>query len=203
MGACDISFTLEGKKTKEEVKKRFRQQQQEDADYNGHQDGYSGDFQTVGSIKFIDKTFNSYNEAYNFCMNNAEKWNYVVAVKYKKGETKISSTTKKLKESLNNTQEAIQNLNSKSFKDLKQAKSKTIGCKHCDSKINRTYLRTIQCPVCHKDLRSETIQKRLANLKSKKIVLEKRLKDAHKKEVEKGAAKAKNSNWLVAGLGAC
>ncbi len=81
MGACDISMTVRGNATRDEVNEAFRARQAEDRDCNGHRDGYSGDFQTVNSIKFTDKVFTDYNEAYEYCLDNAQKWSYVVAVK--------------------------------------------------------------------------------------------------------------------------
>jgi hypothetical protein len=87
MGACDISFTLKGKVKFEEIGKAFRHRQGIDQIENGHQSGYSGDFQTVDKV--IDRTyqvFDSYEEAFDYCLENCEKWVSVVAVRYKDGD---------------------------------------------------------------------------------------------------------------------
>lgn len=81
MGASTIAFTLDGNKTQADVKQAFRDRQADDRDCNGHQDGYSGDFQTVNSVKFSGREFNNWDEAYDYCHDKAEKWDYVVAVK--------------------------------------------------------------------------------------------------------------------------
>lgn len=86
MGACNIDFNLKGKAKVDEIRTAFRNQQKEDRDYNGHRDGYSGDFQTVEGVELHqDKTFDDYHEAYDYCLDNAQKWYSVVAVYYKDG----------------------------------------------------------------------------------------------------------------------
>lgn len=81
MGAHNIEMTVEGTKTKAEVMDAFHAQQAEDRDYNGHRGGYSGDFQTVHTVKFYDKVFSDENEAQEFCLDHAKKWVNVIAVK--------------------------------------------------------------------------------------------------------------------------
>lgn len=80
MGACDISFTIKGKASKSEVNAKFKQKQEEDRDYNGSRDGYSGDFQTVDRIKFTTHTFTNESEAFDYCIDNCRKWDYAVSV---------------------------------------------------------------------------------------------------------------------------
>lgn len=81
MGACSIEMIVKGDKTKEEVVKAFRERQDEDRANNGHNDGYSGDFQTVHNVRFSGKEFENENDALDYCFANAEKWVDVVAVK--------------------------------------------------------------------------------------------------------------------------
>jgi hypothetical protein len=81
MGACSISMTVKGDATEEEVMKAFANQQQEDRYDNGHREGYSGDFQTVDRVKFTKNVFTDGEEAFEYCLSNAQKWSYVVAVK--------------------------------------------------------------------------------------------------------------------------
>ena len=81
MGACDISMRVDGNKTQDEVVNAFRKRQEQDRIYNGHQDGYSGDFQTVNRVDFTDKEFQSANDGLDYCLDHAQKWDSVVAVK--------------------------------------------------------------------------------------------------------------------------
>jgi hypothetical protein len=83
MGAHNIDFELDGKKTRQDVFKAFKERQLYDKSENGHQQGYSGDFQTVNEVIIHDKTFDNYNKAYDYCLDNAQKWCTVIAVKYK------------------------------------------------------------------------------------------------------------------------
>jgi len=85
MGAESISFELDGKLNFSEVKQAFKDQQNIDKDRNGHRDGYSGDFQTVNTVKdhSYKEVFENFTKAFDYCINVAEKWEYVVAVKYK------------------------------------------------------------------------------------------------------------------------
>lgn len=88
MGACDIRFTLKGDASRSDVLEAFKKKQLSDAEYNGHREGYSGDFQTVHEVKFhtefpgCPSLFPSFNDAYEYCLEKAEKWVYVVAVRY-------------------------------------------------------------------------------------------------------------------------
>lgn len=87
MGACSISMTVAGDKSKDEVLKAFRQRQADDrSDWlcdndEDDEDGYTGDFQTVNSVKFSGREFDNEDEAYEFCLDTAQKWDYVVATK--------------------------------------------------------------------------------------------------------------------------
>lgn len=88
MGACYISMNLPGNFTKQQVLEAFRHRQAEDRAINGHRDGYSGDFQTVHTVKFHDsEPFEDAHAAYEYCLDHAEKWEYVIAIKVKNEKT--------------------------------------------------------------------------------------------------------------------
>lgn len=83
MGACNIQFTIDKQATTQEVLAAFKRQREIDNDANGHQEGYSGDFQTVDTVKCeFKETFPSYNEAMEYCLKKAEKFCYAIAVHY-------------------------------------------------------------------------------------------------------------------------
>ncbi len=86
MGACSIGFSTDGTKTRDEVVNDFRDRQADDRDNyhdedGGDGDGYTGDFQTVNRVDFRGKVFADHDEANEFCLDHAEKWSTVVAVK--------------------------------------------------------------------------------------------------------------------------
>jgi hypothetical protein len=82
MGACNIEFSLKGKASRSEIQSAFDQRVQEDAAENGHQHGYSGDFQTVDKVDFkhLGTVFPDINAAEEYALDHAEKWSTVVAV---------------------------------------------------------------------------------------------------------------------------
>jgi len=90
MGAQNIEFRIKGKASRKDIEAKFKAQREEDRDYNGYRDGYSGDFQTVYSVDYdyLSEPFENYDKAVDHCLDHAEKHTTVVAVYYKtqKGE---------------------------------------------------------------------------------------------------------------------
>lgn len=80
MGACDYFFTKNGKLTVNQCNNALKEQQRKDKEENGHQHGYSGDSQTVSEVKLYEMNFTDVNEAQEFCLDKAKKWDYFVAV---------------------------------------------------------------------------------------------------------------------------
>lgn len=87
MGACSIGFSEKGEARKDEVIQAFRNRQEADRDDYACEhdeddgDGYTGDFQTVNRVDFRGKVFADHDEANEYCLDHAEKWSTVVAVK--------------------------------------------------------------------------------------------------------------------------
>ena len=79
MGAQFIDMTLKTT-NKKEIEEKFKERQEQDIWEHGH-DAYNGTFSTVDYVKIIDRTFSNRDEAEEFCIDNAEKWTYAVAVK--------------------------------------------------------------------------------------------------------------------------
>ena len=71
-------------------------------------------------------------------------------------------------------------------------KSEFVGCKNCGSKIAKKYLRNDHCPVCYKDLRSETTLKTLEGYKEKIEKLWQAVEDEKKKQINK-----REVRWLI------
>lgn len=89
MGATNISMYLPGTLTKEQVKAAFQKRKDEDRVEYGT-DSYNGSFSTIDSVRIEDRVFDTVREAEDYCLNNAEKWSYAVAVK-----TRSKTTTRK------------------------------------------------------------------------------------------------------------
>ena len=203
MGAHNIDFELKGKQDKTKVNKEFANIRGDNRSENGHREGYSGDFQTVDSVDFhLHKTFNNYQEAYDYCMEHAEKWCTVVAVYYKNVKTKTTKLEKmhaKIKVQQTNTMKLTEQFT----EAVKNGVSKKIACKNCSSSFKRGFVKYSRygadCPVCNQSLFSATQKLRIYKSKEK----ETQLLEKYKAEKNKLAEKCKDINTLVAGWGAC
>lgn len=51
--------------------------------------------------------------------------------------------------------------------NVQNLQAKYIGCKHCGSKVNKDYIHNNSCPVCHNNMLSDTVQKRLDALNAR------------------------------------
>ena len=87
MGAVFITMKVKaGHKATPKVLKAYRDQQEEDRARNGHQDGYSGDFQTLDGLNFYHgEVFKTEDRAEDYIYENAEKRGAAIAVKVKEG----------------------------------------------------------------------------------------------------------------------
>lgn len=200
MGACDISFIIGGKASMSEVAEALRARQEEDAIENGHRDGYSGDFQTVHKVKCeFGKLFTSHNEAYEYCLANAEKWEHVVAVHYIDVTVERTKLQIKLEEQivkLKDEERSLYSINNKTG---------FIRCSHCGSRLNKKHLLHKNCRLCNQSLlsrrelaKSERITKKIKNNQG---LIEKIKEEQKAKALAKNGQK--NIKTLVAGWGAC
>lgn len=101
MGASNIQFYLDGKASRSQIEQQFKQKQQED-EGDADEDGYGGGFSTVRKVdySYFHQVFNSENEAFDFCMQKAEKFYSVVAVVYKDTSAVTSLPLRKNQEKL-------------------------------------------------------------------------------------------------------
>lgn len=207
MGACDISFNLDGKKTFSDVLKAFKRQQEIDSEENGHAQGYSGDFQTVNRVlDHSDKVFNSEGEAQDYCLKHATKGDSVIAVKYKViGKVTYPKSIERLKLRLGQANEKLKAINVKlvSLSDKRIVGKKFVTCLSCKSRVNGGFIKESKCPVCHLSFITKTERKQLEGCKKVIQDLQTKLTTEYSKAKEKAAAKSTQTEWLVAGWGAC
>lgn len=200
MGACNIDLDLDGKLSRAEVEAAVRRQRENDVHENGHQEGYSGDWQTISGISFPGQTFATYNEAYDYVSKTCEKWSGM-AVKYKEcpKEKLQTATQQKLVKKVKDLHTALCELERKEKAKVLEGKSEFLKCSGCNSKLARAHIRSVCCPVCNKDMlpapalaRIEKAKVKMNEAKQKLAALEKELTIKHGKEM-----------WLVYGLAAC
>lgn len=197
MGAQDISLHLKGKRTKQQIEKAFKQQQKIDAEYRGHQEGYSGDFQTVNGVDYhLDKVFPNEGAAMEYCLENSEKWENVVAVYYI-NNFKYSKKTERLAKKVDELNAKIREIETKNLEKLK--KKTHVTCKDCKSRLNTQYVRT-SCVLCGVKLISST-KTDVLNRKIGELKIE--IEEQKRLDEQKAKANSKNVDTLLAGWGAC
>lgn len=197
MGACDISLELKGKVSKTEINAAFTEQRYKDRCENG--DGsYTGDFQTVHKVDYhLDRVFPSHEEAFNYCLEKAVKWDTVVAVYYNDSKPIKSKMLDKLNAKYKVLTVEREKLN---LTPKWEAKFKT--CPKCKSRLATEHIKR-SCPLCNEDLRPKALLAKIARIDGKLSELQAKHKDIVNKENAKQAAKGTNVNTLVAGWGAC
>ena len=105
-------------------------------------------------IEWIDKTFDSRDEAEDFVSNYGSHDYKQVAVKYKSYEGCHVIPSKKYL-SLKKREEELEAKYKEKSRKLHYAdvKSDYISCKTCGSKLSTAYLHSNSCPLCYSDLR--------------------------------------------------
>ena len=143
-------------------------------------------------IRFIDRVMSDYDSAEHFLKENDKGWYDCLAVKFK--DKPRNKTTKKLDDLKQKRKETFLEYDKLNRKVAAlDFKAEFIGCKHCNSKINKTYIKSNRCPICNEDMRSETTLKKLENMKEKINKIDNDIKAEERKLAEKyGEIK-----WLV------
>jgi len=202
MGACNIEFELPGTPNFSAIEKAFKERQEQDRAENGHQAGYSGDFQTVRKvIDSTHRTFDTYEQAEKYCLENAEKWTSVVAVRFKALKGKLEPSSKLVK---------LQTLCKALSKQIAELQRLPVAlkpfevCGVCKSKVNTVHVRGVGCPVCGEgSFRPKALQNKITKLQGKL----KSAQDEHRVQREQDLARAMQKNGtvatLVCGWGAC
>lgn len=146
----------------------------------------------LNPIRFIHQVLPDYESAKEFIEKQDKGWYDNLAVMFKQlPKNKTSKKLDTLKEKLNETVKTHNELDKMVI--VSTFKAEYIGCKHCGSKLNKNYLKTNYCPLCHNDMRSETVLKKINILKEKITNIRKEIKLEEQKLNEKyGECK-----WLV------
>lgn len=182
MGHCINIKTYDNNVNKKKVFAELNQQAIYEGDYH---DGLSDD------ISWLDKEFDSYDQAEQYIHDNYCNWYECVAVKYR--DLNGVKKTKKIIE-LENRISKVRNEYDKLDNNIhyKNVQAQYVTCRTCGSKINKDHLRSNRCPVCGKDMRPESLLERL-NAMNKKI--KKLEKEVYNEKLKlKGKAKLR---WMV------
>ena len=150
-------------------------------------DGY------YGPLKWHDEVspLKNREEAEKWIRDHDKGWYDDHAVRYydysKAKDTKKIADLKKRETEMIGRIDAFQKEHS-----VRNFKADYIGCSTCGSKISRKHLHGERCPVCGKDLRSESVMKKLKALYDKRDEIGKKIKE--EKEAQTGSRVVR---WLV------
>ena len=191
---------MNGELTNEQVKKQFNKMYRQ-ARIESGTDPYSGDWNTIDDIRIMPRIFDNEEEAYKWCSSKTEKCE-AYAVKFQSFNTKKfneNSKVKSLKEKITEVSNKKSKINLETYRALKEAKSKTIACTKCESRINRSYLKSCKCPICGEDLRPKTILNKIDKIDKNIEELNGKLKILKMRQI----IDAKQTSWLLFGLASC
>ncbi|MCR5669646.1 MAG: hypothetical protein K6G10_01455 [Butyrivibrio sp.] len=175
--------------------------------YAAMEDWQEGCTGLLQDIRWLDdrEICESYDEAY-YLINKLDRSDYdqgdydQLAVRYYvTPPVKNSSETKKAADARANAYNNYSALKEKVCSDFFNTKSEYIGCKECGSKLSKKYLKEPKCPLCGRNLLSDTAMQRLMNAHDKFVNAQKKEREEVKKAEQKAIKKAKNREvrWLV------
>ena len=139
-------------------------------------------------VAFKREPLDSYKEAEEFLYHSPEADRY-----YRKYDTAVRfldysciAPTKKMLDLKRRLDETVQKKTDYAEKhSVKNFKADFVGCPGCGSKIARRFIHADKCPLCHKDLRSETTIKTINGYDEKIKELGKLYDEAEKKNKKK------------------
>ena len=157
----------------------------------------NGDHYGTESIKFINRMFDTREQAEEWIKGNDRGFYGGLAVKYHHFDREKIPASKKE----NQLQERIFEVRQKrdeyiNANRVRDHKADFIGCKNCGSKLSRIYLRNDHCPVCETDLRSKTVLDRITGFDLKIEELGKAKRAAELDNYAKNRGKSE-LRWLV------
>ena len=155
-------------------------------------------------IRWLDKEpiCTSHDEAEERIKELDNGWYDQLAIRYyeaKEGVNTHSKAYENAVQMLENASKSYDELKKKLHEAFFNRKSEYVGCKECGSKLSIKYLSKTNCPLCGRNLLSETDTDRLMKADQRRIEAMKRVTTEDKKDSERIARQAKNRQvrWLV------
>lgn len=144
-------------------------------------------------IRWIENTIcASEDDAYKYIEEHDKGWYDCLAVRFRETVVPKTKAYADLVERLKAYREEYHQLVNKQHYSTITVKSEFITCKNCGSKISVKYLHGNSCPVCGRDMRPESTQKRLLQMQNTLRDMEER-----KAEMEKKASEKAPKSWLL------
>jgi len=195
MGSCDYFVCIEAKNGKQ-----LKEKIDSERDFMGSENGtgsYCGNWNAKeNGYRVLSYIANSYDVAYNYILDNNDKWNCVDAVKVieKQGTPAQNKRIKTQQELVNTLSNNPRNFIKDWVFKLHHAKSKTKSCKHCNTRLDVTYINTIHCSKCNTSFLTQPQSTKLQKIKEKIKTQEEKLQ----KMIDNKGGKTKEY-WLVGG----
>ena len=145
-------------------------------------------------IRWIDKTFNNYDEAYEY-INKIDRTYDQIAVKYRVyPKIEPSATLTNLQKRLD--AEHAKRVEYTAQHSIQTFKADYIGCPCCGSRLKKELLKGEKCVLCGTDLRGKTTIDTLARYSKNIEELQKKIKE-EKCKLESKMLKASKIKWLI------
>lgn len=161
------------------------------------QEGSTG----VSPIRWLDTDpKNGLEKAEEYIREKDRGWYDCLAVRYYEDVVvKPTKSMENAKAAKNAAEKHYAELQKKINDDFFNARSATVGCAECGSKLNRKYLKKPTCPLCGRNLLSETATQRLMNAHDKIGAASAKVAQLYKSEKQKAEKAIKNRKvkWLV------
>jgi len=174
MGAATLIRTYKGL-TRKQVETRVQQDKRQDEMEDGC--SYSGSWGVKSGINFVNRTFKSSDDAYEYIEENNDKWG-PIDVCYFEEKLGTEAQNKRIETQKIKAKKSRQDLNdfySNTLNKIRNVQSKTKGCKSCCSRFPISTLGSLNCPNCRKPLLTDTEVKKVSkineNIKKEKIKL--------------------------------
>jgi len=203
MGSVTVTAAFTG--DERALERWFADRVADDEREYGHQQGYSGHWNSCGPLSIMRrKTFGSIEDADAWFDENLEKRGDVIAVLVDEPnetfEKAYPAKARTLLANLSAARNAVEMFPRALLLRIKAGKSKTRGCAKCGSAIAVAHIRGLICPVCNQGpfCVSETDRIKLERLRQKATDAQAALDDAHR-DYSKNA-KSRNRFWYVGGL---
>jgi hypothetical protein len=172
--------------------------------YSGHQEGYSGNWNSTDEFSTDIQVFSNLGTAENYVEKNTHK-RQVMAVRYKTtGEIPTKPQEKKLARLSEAADKALATL-SKYEDEVREKRTNTkhTTCPHCGSKIASKYARKVDdCPVCIGSLYTKSQSIKYCRLLATAREAEAKLR-TYKRDIKGKGKQGEIVLWYLGGWAAC
>lgn len=156
---------------------------------------YHGNMEIMDGMKPLPCWDDAVAKADEMCAERKDYQDFAIPYLEPGTEVGQSATERKLRERITKTRKAEIEYVRKN--DIHNRTADTITCPKCRSRLNLAYLQGYVCPLCRTDLRSKTVQDRIAKYDADLESLMERADAEHVKSERTATRRAGIVKWLV------